>query len=252
MSKNVIKKINLDFSRKTQPITVFAKQGDAESRAIIIQPMDNGVPFLGTELTNWHFFCLKPDGKKVNNTNVTAREDGTLWVFLSDQTLIAAGLGCCSVAGENSDGKKLTSQNFLLDIEYSAGAFANMDSTDEGGFFTDLEDQINDLKQEVEKLKPSTFYTVRVPAAGATDLYGWTEAQSGYELYIPDVEWMTENLFVELKSENAALFTEHNIVLNQDNGFLDFSIDSLPEKESILYIYIPSVVDNGLLNGGDA
>ena len=97
------------------------------------------------------------------------------------------------------------------------------------------------------------YYTVLVPAADATDLYGWAATQDGgYELMIPDVEWMKESLFIELKSENAELFTKHNIVLYQDNGFLDFSIDSLPERESVLYIYVPTVVNGGLLNGGDA
>ena len=236
MSKKILKKINLDFARKTQPITVFAKQGDGEARTIIIQPMDNGVPFSATELAAWQFFCDKPDGNTVKNNSVTAEEDGTLMLVLTDQTLIAPGIAVCSVAGVNADGEQITSQNFLLDIEFTPGAYVDTESGDEAE-------------------KPAVagkYYTVIVPAADATDLYGWTAVQSGYELMIPDVEWMKENLFIELKSENSALFTKHNIVLYQDNGFLDFSIDSLPERESILYIYVPTVVNGGLLNGGEA
>lgn len=92
-------------------------------------------------------------------------------------------------------------------------------------------------------------YKVRIPAAGSTELYGWTAAASGYELMIPDVAWMKEDLVLELKSENAALITEHNLTLYPDNGFLDFSIDSLPEQESVLYIVVPTIADGGELNG---
>lgn len=97
-----------------------------------------------------------------------------------------------------------------------------------------------------------TYYTVAIPAATDTDLKGWAATASGYELMIGDVAWMTEDLFIELKCENAAVFTEHNLMLHQDNGFLDFSIDSLPERASTLYIVVPNYADGGLLNGGDA
>lgn len=97
----------------------------------------------------------------------------------------------------------------------------------------------------------ATYYTIRVPSINSDRRYGWTETQDGaYELIIPDVEWMKEDLFIELKSDNSLLFTHCNITLHQDNGFLDFSIDSLPEKESVLYIYIPAVINGGDLNGG--
>lgn len=97
-----------------------------------------------------------------------------------------------------------------------------------------------------------TYYTIAIPAATDTDLKGWTATASGYELLIGDVSWMTEDLFIELKCENAAVFTEHSLMLHQDNGFLDFSIDSLPETASTLYIVVPKMVHGGLLNGGDA
>lgn len=98
-----------------------------------------------------------------------------------------------------------------------------------------------------------TFYTIAIPSATDTDLKDWQATPSGgYELIIQDVAWMTEDLFIELKCENAAVFTDHNLMLHQDNGFLDFSIDSLPEKASTLYIVVPNYTNGGLLNGGDA
>lgn len=98
----------------------------------------------------------------------------------------------------------------------------------------------------------ATYYTVRIPAAGSENMYGWYALGDIYELQIMDVDWMKESLFVELKSENAELFTKHDLTLHQDDGFLDFSIDTLPEKESVLYIYVPTVVNGGQLNGGES
>lgn len=95
--------------------------------------------------------------------------------------------------------------------------------------------------------------TVRIPAAGAADLYGWTATESGgYELLIGDVAWMKADLPLELKSDNAALITEHNLQLHPDDGFLDFTIDSLPERESVLHIVAPTMANGGALNGAGA
>lgn len=97
---------------------------------------------------------------------------------------------------------------------------------------------------------PRRGCTVRIPAAGAADLYGWTATESGgYELLVSDVAWMKENLPLELKSDNAALITEHNLLLHQDDGFLDLTIDSLPERESVLHIVVPTMTNGGALNG---
>ena len=109
-----------------------------------------------------------------------------------------------------------------------------------------------DGDEAVGKMALGKYYTIAIPSATDTDLKGWTAYENRYELQIMDVAWMTEDLFIELKCENSAVFTEHNLRLYQDNGFLDFAIDSLPEMASTLYIVVPNYTYGGALNGGDA
>lgn len=108
---------------------------------------------------------------------------------------------------------------------------------------------IKELQASAGSGTAATYYTVRVPAAGSAELYGWQETPSGYELEISDQAWVTEDMFLELKSENTALFTEHGLIWYPENGYLDLRINSLPEQESVVQVYVPNVVNGGELNG---
>lgn len=99
------------------------------------------------------------------------------------------------------------------------------------------------------KVKGSTFYTVIIPAADSENKHGWQQVRGIYELFI-SAEWMTSDLIIELQSESAEIFTDCDLVLHQDDGIVDLSMQSLPAKQTILYIFIPAVHDGGTLNGG--
>lgn len=101
---------------------------------------------------------------------------------------------------------------------------------------------------------PARYYEITIPAATATDLKGWyyNGNMGYYELQIYDVAWMTEDLFIELKCENPDIFTEHNFRLYPDDGFLDLSIDSFPERATIVYVVVPNMAYGGNLNGGES
>lgn len=99
------------------------------------------------------------------------------------------------------------------------------------------------------KVKGSTFYTVIIPAADSENKHGWQQVHGIYELLI-SAEWMTSDLIIELQSESAEIFTDCDLVLHQDDGIVDLSMQSLPAKQTILYIFIPAVHDGGTLNGG--
>lgn len=98
-------------------------------------------------------------------------------------------------------------------------------------------------------LVPRRCGTVRIPAAGSADLYGWNLISGQYQLLIGALSWVTEDQPLELKSENAALITEHNLTLYQVDGALAITMDSLPEQESVLYIVVPAMANGVELHG---
>ena len=150
----VVKTISLDFAQKTSPVTVFAKQGDNRTRIIHIQPLMNGVPMnIDTSFQYVaKFAAKKPDGHYVYNDSAKINEDGTITVTLTDQTLAAHGNAICCIMLETQSGDVLSSQNFTLIIEFSAGAYKDIVSDDE---IDDILDKVVKLLDEkIPPIKP--------------------------------------------------------------------------------------------------
>lgn len=150
--KSVTKTIALDFAQKTSPVTVFAKQGDENTRFVTIQPLMNGVPVSIDRDAHYEarFAAKKPDGKFVYNDSATITDDGLISVVLSDQTLAAHGNAICCVILVNEDTQEtLSSQNFTLIIEYSAGAYKNLASSDE---IIGLDAKLAQVQELIDKL----------------------------------------------------------------------------------------------------
>lgn len=148
----VVKTISLDFAQKTSPVTVFAKQGDNNTRIIHIQPLINGVPMNIDRSFQYvaKFAAKKPDGHYVYNDSAKINDDGTITVTLTDQTLAAHGNATCCIMMETQGGDVLSSQNFSLIIEYSAGAYQNLASSDE---IVGLDEKLDQAQELIDKLK---------------------------------------------------------------------------------------------------
>ena len=125
----VIKRIKLDFARSLHPVIVYAKQGDANSRVIEIEPLENGVPFAIPAGATARFEAKKPDGHQIYNDDPTIL-DNVITVVLSEQTLAAAGEAICTVSLYQGDAI-LTAQNFILQIEESPLVGAQVESSDD-------------------------------------------------------------------------------------------------------------------------
>ena len=160
--ESVTSTIALDFAQRTSPVTVFAKQGDENTRHITIQPLVNGVPMVigRDEQFAARFAAKKPDGKYVYNDSASLREDNLIHVTLTDQTLAAHGNALCCIVLTNGEGKTLTSQNFTLIIEYSAGAYKNLASSDEilglDAKLAQVQALLDQLGEEIRPLPPIT------------------------------------------------------------------------------------------------
>lgn len=173
----VVKTISLDFAQKTSPVTVFAKQGDHRTRIIHIQPLMNGVPMnIDTSFQYVaKFAAKKPDGHYVYNDSAKINEDGTITVTLTDQSLAAHGNAICCIVLETQSGDVLSSQNFTLIVEFSAGAYQSLASSDE---IMGLEDLIEQVKKLLDEFSGFT--------KGLPDV---TEADNDKILMVIDGEW---------------------------------------------------------------
>lgn len=135
--------ITLDFGKKSNGVTVYAKQGDANSRFIKVIPLYNGQTWSIPEGTHAFFAARKPDGKHIYNEQTV--EDNSILVELTDQTLVVSGRSLCSIVLTSDTGSILTTQNFNLDVEESPGAYAELESADEVQTLQKLIEYIEDL-----------------------------------------------------------------------------------------------------------
>ena len=144
----ITNRITLDFGKSSNIITISAKQGDKNSRYILITPMFDGEIWKIPNGTRAFFAMKKPDGKHVYNEQ--SFENDSILVKLTDQTLVVAGKSICTIVLLSDKGEILSTQNFNLEVEYSPGVYAELESTDEVKNIHDLIEYINDKLEHGE------------------------------------------------------------------------------------------------------
>ena len=213
----VVKTISLDFAQKTSPVTVFAKQGDNRTRISHIQPLMNGVPMnIDTSFQYVaKFAAKKPDGHYVYNDSAKINDDGTITVTLTDQTLAAHGNATCCIMLETQSGDVMTSQNFTLIIEFSAGAYKNLASSDEilglDEKLAQVQELIDKLDAEIKVLPPITPADKdKVLTANEDGTAGWKDPKGNANFIfanskeeLPDPSTVPENTVGLVPSEGA-------------------------------------------------
>ena len=162
----IVSKIYLDFGRSTLPITVFAKQGDQESRFVEITPLNLGQPYTLEEGTTARLQVTKADSTQViNDAEIT---DGKIYAELTAQALAAEGVAVAEIAlYKNSS--LLTSQSFYVDVKATAYNLDKVLSSDEYKSLIAAFNAADNLNAWVEQT--ATGATIYV-----TDRYGVTHS----------------------------------------------------------------------------
>lgn len=162
----IVSKIYLDFGRSTLPITVFAKQGDQESRFVEITPLNLGQPYTLEEGTTARLQVTKADSTQViNDAEIT---DGKIYAELTAQALAAEGVAVAEIAlYKNSS--LLTSQSFYIDVKATAYNLDKVLSSDEYKSLIAAFNAADNLNAWVEQT--ATGATIYV-----TDRYGVTHS----------------------------------------------------------------------------
>ena len=126
----ITQSITLDFARSTMPVTVFAKQYDADTREIVITPLNNGAPYTLESGITARLQMTKNDGTTViNNATISSN---TITVTLTAQALTAAGTAVAEI-GLYKNSTLLSSQIFYIDVQKGAYDENAVKSSDEYG-----------------------------------------------------------------------------------------------------------------------
>lgn len=142
----ILQTISLDFGKDTEPITVFAKQGDAETRYIEISLLNKGQKYSLEAGITARLHITKPDGKIVlSDASITSAT--TIRAELSKQALAAPGIAVAEI-GLYKGNALLSSQLFYIRIEKRAYSDDAMESTDE---YKCLIDALNEVDPAVKR-----------------------------------------------------------------------------------------------------
>ena len=141
--EQLITKLSIDLDRRQPPgeVTVSAKQGDDQSREIIIALQSSGVAWAVPAGAALRLRLLKPDGKAVYN-NLPQSTDGKVHVTLEGQMLTAAGLARADIE-ITEGGALLSSFLFFVDVTERAVPDGTIESTDEFGALQDALDRVD-------------------------------------------------------------------------------------------------------------
>ena len=114
----IVKSLSLDVSRQNRIQAVVAKQYDKDSRFLKIQLMDEGEPIVVDQSS-----VVTINASRADNTSKAfageVNEDGTVTVPITYWMLELDDKVGCDVSVVDSQGRKLSSLNFTIEVEHS-------------------------------------------------------------------------------------------------------------------------------------
>ncbi len=111
----IVRKISLDLSRKSNINLIFSSQTDMNSRVFLISLFDDGRPYLISSETSAAVNVKRSDGSS-GAFIAEITEDGRVKYTAGSWALGVAGLTNFSVSLYNGNAQKLTSSSFTVDI----------------------------------------------------------------------------------------------------------------------------------------
>lgn len=144
---NTNQKIILDFGQKNGPVTVWAKQGDSQSRYIEITPLNCGQEMKLESGVRAELRVTKHDKKVAVHT--AAISNGVIIAELTNQILAADGEAVAEIALLKG-AEILSTQTFVINVEKSAYNADKVESSDDYKTLLETIKNINNLNEVVE------------------------------------------------------------------------------------------------------
>ena len=127
---NYNQEITLDLNSNSAYVVVDAKQGDVDSRTLLVHYTSNGEEYKVNTNNSVALRMQKPDKTVVFN-DTTINYDGSVLVPFSYQCLTVAGRAYADLVEFNSDGQTLSTVSFIVNImaqpDFSADAALSSD-----------------------------------------------------------------------------------------------------------------------------
>lgn len=141
---DIIRRITLDFTRKSDARVVFASQQDIGTRRFILELTDGGKPYFVDKSVVATVNVLRPDGN-AEAFMASIRDDGTLMYIADMWALEIAGEVKCSVSLYDGQERKLTSASFIIDVCKSLYLGSNISEAANYSTLVSLMSEVNGL-----------------------------------------------------------------------------------------------------------
>ena len=145
----VLKKISVDLSRRGNTRLIFARQNDQGSRRVSIKLTDGGAPYIVPKGTVATVNILRSDGTSAA-FSAELTEDGNVELSLGLWALSVVGEARCSVSLYGSGNKKLTSADFVLDVQEALYSGEGISNDESYTLLTSLVSEISEIKKVEE------------------------------------------------------------------------------------------------------
>lgn len=140
-------RVSLDIHSTQSQVSLPIKQGDT-SRKVFISLCEGGKPYHIEDDCFAVFSAKKPDKTKIENNCVIA--DNVIEYSVTEQTSAASGKLDCEIKLYGGDNGLLCSPRFTIIVDARAVSDAEIESTSEYSALTELYNETNTLKDEVE------------------------------------------------------------------------------------------------------
>lgn len=111
----IIYNLTLELSKQSEMPCIYAKQGDSQSRHVVVTLTDNGTVYLPSD-GEAHFRARKPDGTTIYDP-ARINADGTVTLTLTEQTLAVSGTVLADVCLCSDSGKVLSCAPFKILVD---------------------------------------------------------------------------------------------------------------------------------------
>lgn len=250
----VKKIITVDLARRGNTRLVFTRQNDSESRRVIIRLTDGGIPYEVSKDTAVTVNYLRSDGESAAFT-ADILDDGTIDVLISSWALSVSGEVKCSISLYEGDSVKLTSADFILDVEAALYTGEDISEDENYSLLTSLMSDIASIngvenaRVEAEALR-SAAEESRVQAENERKEAELIRIQAENERIDAEaIRVQAENLRIDAEEKRQVTVDEQNAriaALYGKNGNVKLEVDQW-DSELQMTLTISDVKENDLI-----